>query len=42
MSNLVDVLFRPPAHVTNPDRLVEVPSARTLSDTVVCDVRCSR
>jgi predicted permease len=26
--NLVDVLlFRPPAHVTNPDRLVEVPSA---------------
>jgi hypothetical protein len=29
MFNLVDVLlFRPPAHVTNPDRLVEVPSAR--------------
>jgi predicted permease len=28
MFNLVDVLlFRPPAHVTNPDRLVEVPSA---------------
>ena len=29
MFNLVDVLlFRPPAHVTNADRLVEVPSAR--------------
>ena len=28
MFNLVDVLlFRPPAHVSNPDRLVEVPSA---------------
>jgi hypothetical protein len=28
MFNLVDVLlFRPPAHVTNPDRLVEVPFA---------------
>ena len=31
MFNLVDVLlFRPPAHVTNPDRLVEVPSAKQL------------
>lgn len=29
MFNLVDVLlFRPPAHVANPERLVEVPSAR--------------
>ena len=28
MFNLVDVLlFRPPAHVINPDRLVDVPSA---------------
>lgn len=28
MFNLVDVLlFRPPAHVSDPDRLVEVPSA---------------
>ncbi len=31
MFNLVDVLlFRPPAHVNNTDRLVEVPSAKQL------------